>query len=77
MTKEKGKEYIIIGWDQIARLTPFSTQTVIKKYRENMMNVGVVFKSRIGRSKRPRVWAFPSQVIRYFTVVGQKNEGRV
>jgi hypothetical protein len=77
MTKEKNKEYIIIGWDQIAKFTPFSTQTVIKKYRENMMNVGIVFKSRIGRSKRPRVWAFPSQVMKYFTIVGQKNEGRV
>ena len=70
-------EIIVVGWDAIAKFTPFSTQTVIKKYRENMMDTGVIFKSKIGRSKRPRVWAFPSQVMKYFTIVGKKNEGRV
>ena len=77
MPKEENRQYVIVGWDEIAKLTPFSAQTVIKKYRENMMNTGIVLKSRIGRSKRPRVWAFPSQIIRYFTIVGQKNKGRV
>ena len=75
--KEKNEVYIIIGWDQIAKLTPFSTQTVIRKFSKEMMRTGFVLKSQIGRSKRPRVWAFPSQVMKYFTIVGQKNKGRV
>ena len=66
-------EIIIVGWDAIAKFTPFSTQVVIKKFGKEMMNTGIVFKSRLGKSKRPRVWAFPFLIMKYFTLLGQKG----
>jgi Holliday junction resolvasome RuvABC ATP-dependent DNA helicase subunit len=64
---------IVVGWDQIAEFTPFSTQTVIRKFGPEMLRLGFVLKSKTGRSKRPRVWAFPSQIMKYFTLLGQKG----
>ena len=66
-------EKIIVGWDAIAEFTPFSTQTVIKKYGKDMLEKGFVLKSKVGRSKRPRVWAFPALVMKYFILLGQEG----
>ena len=68
------QEYIVKTWPNIAKLTPYDEQTLRKKYGPEMLEKGFVLKSRFGRRKGLTVWAFPSQVIKYFTVLGQKNE---
>ena len=69
-----GEEYIIKTWINIAKLTPFHHQTLRKKYGDDMLSKGFVFRSKIGRKKHITVWAFPSQVMKYFILQGQKNE---
>ena len=64
---------IIVGWDAIAKYTPFSTRTVIRRFGRDMQEKGYVLKSKVGRSKRPRVWAFPALIMMYFILLGQKG----
>ncbi|MHA1305374.1 MAG: hypothetical protein ACTSPI_16870 [Candidatus Heimdallarchaeaceae archaeon] len=67
-------EYVVKTWKEIAKYTPFHHQTLRKKYGEEMLAKGVVFKSRLGRKKHLTVWAFPSQIMKYFTLKGQKTD---
>jgi len=66
-------DYIVKTWKEIAKYTPFSTQTLIRNYGHEMLERGVVHKNQIGRAKRTVVWAFPSQIIKYFTIKSQNK----
>jgi len=64
----------VVGWAEIARFTPFSASTVQQKYGKEMLKIGVVFKSRIGRGKRPTVWGWPTMIMAYFREKSRRGE---
>jgi len=66
-------EYVVKTWKEIAKYTPFSEQTLMRKYGKEMLQRGVVHKNAIGRAKKVIVWAYPSQIIKYFTIKSQKK----
>jgi len=39
-----------------------------------MLKLGVVFKSRIGRGKRPTVWGWPTMIMAYFREKARRGE---
>ena len=66
-------KYIVKTWKEICKLTPFSDQTLQRKYGPQMIREGVVLKDRIGKARTMTVWAYPEVVKRYFTLRGQKK----
>lgn len=67
------KKYIIKTWKEIARYTPFSEQTLMRNYGKEMLAKGIVHKNVIGKAKKVIVWAYPSQIMKYFTIKSQKK----
>jgi hypothetical protein len=66
-------ESMLLGWKQIAEGTPFSANAFRLRYGKEMLSLGYVFKSHIGRCKRPAVWTFPILVKAYFALKQQKQ----
>lgn len=70
----KMSDDVVVGWEEIAFHTPFSADVMRKRYGKEMLNSGYVFRTHIGKSKRPRVWAYLSMVKIFFAVLQSKNK---
>ena len=68
------EKYIIKTWVEIAKYTPYDQQTLRIRFGADMMDKGVVIKSRLTRAGRIYCWAYPDMIKKYFTLLGQKKE---
>lgn len=68
------QEIAVQTWENIAKLTPYSEQTLRKRFGREMLSLGIVIKSHIGRSKRLIVWGWPSMIIGYFRQKAKMGE---
>jgi len=71
MSTSMPEEKIVKTWHEIARWTPFSAQTLRKKYGSELKDVGVVFMVRLGSTGKRKRWtacAYPSIIMRYFAM---------
>lgn len=64
---------ILIGWEEIAKLTPFTAQTVMRKFGQEMFSCGVVFKSKLGSSKQVRVWSYRWRIEKFLVLKSLKH----
>jgi hypothetical protein len=69
----KCSPYLLVGWAQIASHTPFSESTIRKKFKPAMIEAGVVFKSCLGRGKRPTWWTTESLLLRFLMEAREDN----
>jgi len=67
-------EIIVKELKNIAKYTPYHYQTLRRKYIDDMVEKGFIFKSRIGKKKRLTYWGYPDVVKKYFILQGQKKE---
>ncbi len=63
-TKKKGP--ILIGWAEIAKMSPYSEATLKRKFGKEMLRNGIVIKSYIGKVKRCVIWGYPQTIGDYF-----------
>ena len=68
------EETAIIGWDNIGRLFGRSGRYMRKKYREELLEYGVLFYQHLGRPPQRRACAFPSCLRKWAGLKGQKDE---
>ncbi len=57
---------LLVGWNEIASVVPFSSETVRRKYGPEMRQEGYVLKTHLGRGKRLTCWSWESLVKVYF-----------
>ena len=67
------QQYVVKTWAEIAKYTPYDQQTLRLKFGNDMMDKGVVIKSRLGSRGRVYCWGYPDMIKRYFTLLGQKR----
>lgn len=72
----KCSPYLLMGWAEIAKHTPFSESTIRKKFKPAMIKSGIVFKSRLGRGKRPTWWTTESLLLRFF-MASREDDGEL
>ena len=72
--KRKNKDQLLIGWDEIASQTPFSTSYLRNKHGKELKEKGYIFKSNIGNSSSPMVWSYPD-FIRGYVIFKAKQKG--
>ena len=68
---------VLKGWKEISAMTPFSTETVRRKYGPNMIEARAVYRSRLGRQKRWTYWSTENLITRYLIAYADKNDGEV
>ena len=68
---------IVKTWEEVAKLTPYSPETLRKKHGKDMLRVGAVFKDRLGKARTPTIWGYKLLIIKYFTILGQKKQNNI
>ena len=74
--KRKDKDQILIGWDEIAEHTPFSTTYLKAKHGKRMKRDSFVFRSNIGNASSPMVWSYPDFIRGFVVMVTRENGGK-
>jgi hypothetical protein len=64
------------GWENIAAFFPYNTEVVRKKFGPEMLDLGFVCKSYVGKGKHVMYWSFP-KLIKLYICMKQAKEGRV
>ena len=66
----------MVTWPEIAKLTPYSEQTLRKRFGGEMVDLGIVVKDYLlrGKMRVQTMWAFPANVRRYFMEKAQRGE---
>ena len=60
------QELAVIGWKAIAAMTPYPVSTLRRQFGKEMLELGIVMKSKLGNWHRPTVWGWPSIIRQYF-----------
>lgn len=68
---------ILRGWKEISQMTPFSEETLRKKYGPGMIKACAVYRSRLGRQKRLTYWSTENLIERYFIKLANINDGEI
>ena len=68
------QETVVQTWENIADLTPYTEQTLRKRFGKEMLSLHIVMKSHVGRSKRPIVWGWPNMIRQYFREKAKRGE---
>lgn len=59
---------VLIGWDEVAELTPWSADYVRKRWGEEMLDQGVIFKhyGRYRGRAKSFIWGYPDKIQKFF-----------
>ena len=67
-------DYIVKTVKGVSKYTPFSENTLRRKYLKDMLAKGFLIKSKFGRARTCTIWGYPDQIKKYFTLLSQKKE---
>jgi hypothetical protein len=57
----------LVGWDAIAKVTPYKPDTLRKLYLAALVKAGVVIYRKVGRPPRRRPHAYPQELVKFFS----------
>lgn len=71
----QSNEIIVVGWHDIVKYSPYSLATTRAKFGREMVEGGVLYKSRVGRGKHRAivVWGYRNVIQTFFMHVFRRK----